>query len=100
MNKSQLLLAFLSIMFFSMNANAQQKRTLDPGNMREGEKIEYCIQHKKQAELMKNPAYLLAKELDDAEFESLLKKGSQEKATVYKIPVVFHVLHMNGVENI
>ena len=100
MNKSQLLLAFLSIMFFSMNSNAQQKRTLDPGNMREGEKIEYCIQHKKQAELMKNPAYLLAKELDDAEFESLLKKGSQEKATVYKIPVVFHVLHMNGVENI
>ena len=100
MNKSQLLLAFLSIIFFSMNANAQQKRTLDPGNMREGEKIEYCIQHKKQAELMKNPAYLLAKELDDAEFESLLKKGSQEKATVYKIPVVFHVLHMNGVENI
>jgi PKD repeat protein len=100
MNKSQLLLAFLSIMFFSMNSNAQQKRTLDPGNIREGEKIEYCIQHKKQAELMKNPAYLLAKELDDAEFESLLKKGSQEKATVYKIPVVFHVLHMNGVENI
>jgi PKD repeat protein len=83
-----------------MNAFAQQKRVLDPGNMRQGETIEYCIQHKKQAELMKNPAYVKAKELDDAEFEMLSKKGGSEKATIYKIPVVFHVLHMNGVENI
>lgn len=100
MKKRQLLLAFLSSLIFSFHSIAQQKRSLDPGNMREGEKIEYCIQHKKQAELMKNPAYLQAKQLDDAEFEMLLKKGNQEKATVYKIPVVFHVLHMNGVENI
>ena len=49
---------------------------------------------------MKNPAYVKAKELDDAEFEMLSKKGGSEKATIYKIPVVFHVLHMNGVENI
>jgi PKD repeat protein len=83
-----------------MNAIAQQKRDLDPGNMRQGETIEYCTQHKKQAELMKNPAYVKAKELDDAEFEILSKKGGSEKATIYKIPVVFHVLHMNGVENI
>jgi PKD repeat protein len=68
--------------------------------MRQGETIEYCIQHKKQAELMKNPAYVKAKELDDAEFEMLSKKGGSEKATIYKIPIVFHVLHMNGVENI
>ena len=100
MKKRQLLLSFLSVLTISMNAFAQQKRVLDPGNMRQGESIEYCIQHKKQAELMKNPAYVKAKELDDAEFEMLLKKGGSEKATVYKIPVVFHVLHMNGVENI
>ena len=100
MKKRQLLLAFLSILTISMNAFAQQKRVLDPGNMRQGETIEYCIQHKKQAELMKNPAYVKAKELDDAEFELLSKKGDSEKATIYKIPVVFHVLHMNGVENI
>jgi PKD repeat protein len=83
-----------------MNAFAQQKRILDPGNMRQGETIEYCTQHKKQAELMKNPAYVKAKELDEAEFEMLSKKGGSEKATIYKIPVVFHVLHVNGVENI
>jgi PKD repeat protein len=100
MKKRQLLLAFLSILTISMNAIAQQKRVLDPGNVRDGEKVEYCIQHKKQAELMKNPAYAKAKELDDAEFELLSKKGNTEKATIYKIPVVFHVLHMNGVENI
>jgi PKD repeat protein len=100
MKKRHLLLSFLSVLTISMNAFAQQKRVLDPGNMRQGETIEYCIQHKKQAELMKNPAYVKAKELDDAEFDMLSKKGGAEKATIYKIPVVFHVLHMNGVENI
>ena len=100
MKKRHLLLSFLSVLTIYMNAFAQQKRVLDPGNMRQGETIEYCIQHKKQAELMKNPAYVKAKELDDAEFEMLSKKGGSEKATIYKIPVVFHVLHMNGVENI
>ncbi len=100
MKRRQLLFAFLSIFTLSASIHAQQKRTLDPGNMREGEHIEYCTQHKKQAELMKNPAYVKAKELDDAEFEMLSKKGNAEKATIYKIPVVFHVLHMNGVENI
>ena len=100
MKKRQLLLAFLSTLSISMNAFAQQKRIPDPGNMRQGEKVEYCIQHKKQAELMQNPAYVKAKELDEAEFVLLSKKGSTEKATIYKIPVVFHVLHMNGVENI
>lgn len=100
MKKRHLLLSFLSVLTISMNAFAQQKRVLDPGNMRQGETIEYCTQHKKQAELMKNPAYVKSKELDDAEFEMLSKKGGSEKATIYKIPVVFHVLHMNGVENI
>jgi len=100
MNKRHLLLSFLSVLTISMNAFAQQKRILDPGNMRQGETIEYCTQHKKQAELMKNPAYVKAKELDEAEFEMLSKKGGSEKATIYKIPVVFHVLHVNGVENI
>ena len=100
MKKRHLLLSFLSVLTIYMNAFAQQKRVLDPGNMRQGETIEYCIQHKKQAELIKNPAYVKAKELDDAEFEMLSKKGGSEKATIYKIPVVFHVLHMNGVENI
>ena len=100
MNKRHLLLSFLSVLTISMNAFAQQKRILDPGNMRQGETIEYCTQHKKQVELMKNPAYVKVKELDDAEFEMLSKKGGSEKATIYKIPVVFHVLHVNGVENI
>lgn len=100
MKKRHLLLSFLSVLTISMNSFAQQKRVLDPGNMRQGETIEYCTQHKKQAELMKNPAYVQAKILDDAEFEMLSKKGGNEKATIYKIPVVFHVLHMNGVENI
>ena len=100
MKKRQLLLAFLSTLSISMNAFAQQKRIPDPGNMRQGEKVEYCIQHKKQAELMQNPAYVKAKELDEEEFALLSKKGNTEKATIYKIPVVFHVLHINGVENI
>ena len=83
MKKRQLLLAFLSTLSISMNAFAQQKRIPDPGNMRQGEKVEYCIQHKKQAELMQNPAYVKAKELDEAEFALLSKKGSTEKGKFF-----------------
>jgi len=84
MNKRKLLLSFLSVLTISMNAFSQQKRIPDPGNMRQGETIEYCIQHKKQSELMKNPAYVKAKELDDAEFEYYQKKVALKKRLFIK----------------
>jgi PKD repeat protein len=51
------------------------------------------------AELMQNPEYLYHRYLDSLE-EIHLSSKPTEKATIYKIPVVFHVLHNNGIENI
>jgi len=48
---------------------------------------------------MQNPEYLYHRYLDSLE-EIHLSSKPTEKATIYKIPVVFHVLHNNGIENI
>ena len=76
-----------------------QVKPFDPTNARDGETVEYCLTHKKMAALMQIPEYVKSLELDALEVIEP-PKGSTEKATVYKIPVVFHVLHNNGVENI
>jgi PKD repeat protein len=76
-----------------------QVKPFDPTNARDGETVEYCLTHKKMAALMQIPEYVKSLELDALEVIEP-PKGSTEKATVYKIPVVFHVLHNNGIENI
>lgn len=90
---------FLAATLVSVNAQKISKNSFDPTNAREGEAVEYCHQHKKMAALMQNQEYLYHRVLDSLEELQLAKKPIQ-KATVYKIPVVFHVLHNNGVENI
>ncbi len=89
---------FASIIAFS--GMAQQTRQLDKTNMREGETVEFCHQHKKQKELMNNPEYIKMMKQDDEALNQILKKGGAPKGTVYKIPIVFHVLHNGGPENI
>lgn len=72
--------------------------------MRPGEQVEYCITHKKMNEVLSDPARAkqFAKEQQELEQAILAKKGdnSTTKATEYTIPVVFHVLHNGGPENI
>ncbi len=79
---------------------AQSTRDLDPTNMRDGETVEYCSSHKKMDEAMKDPEYKAQREAFIAEMSE--KKGSNdtEKGTLYKVPVVFHILHNYGSENI
>jgi hypothetical protein len=92
----------IAILFFSLTFSTlfgQNKAPFDATNARDGELVEYCIQHKKMAALMQNPDYVLQKQQDDIEFAKALKKA-QPKGVVYRIPIVFHVLHNNGVENI
>jgi len=96
---SKISIAFSFVLFSFFTLYSQVKRTIDPTNVRDGEQVEYCIQHKKMAALMQNPDYLLQKQQDDIEFAKALKKA-QPKGVVYRIPIVFHVLHNNGVENI
>lgn len=74
-------------------------RQIDKGNVREGESVEYCITHKKKAEALKDPHVAAAYAQAQSELKSKPGNGT-EKGTVYIIPVVFHILHNNGPENI
>ncbi|HRO75206.1 MAG TPA: M43 family zinc metalloprotease, partial [Crocinitomicaceae bacterium] len=75
---------------------------VNPQNMREGENIEYCKQHVKLNELMQNPAYYeqYLKDQQTLKATELALKQSQTTRSTYYIPVVFHVLHVGGNENI
>ncbi len=93
-----ILIILSSSLFFCFG---QKKSTFDPSNARAGESVEYCHTHKKMAALLNDPAYRKSKELSDQEFQEKLNKPVEyQKGVVYTIPVVFHVLHMNGIENI
>jgi len=107
MIKIHTLLVVLTVMLTLPILGQNKKRTIEASNCRDGESIEYCHSHKKMQELLNNPVekqkYLAyqAEQTLLAENQSKEKKGtSQEKATIYKIPVVFHVLHNDGTENI
>lgn len=97
----RLFLLFLGVIFSTISFAQVKERVLDPTNMRPGEHVEYCASHKKMAEAMKNPEIAAQYAAAQAEANNPLKKNvSVPKGTVYTIPVVFHVLHMNGNENI
>ena len=98
MKRNTTLLIGFSI-FTALLGNTQTN-TFDTKNARDGENVEYCITHKKMNELKSNPEYLKAWIKEQEETNAQLKKGGTEKAFVYKIPVVFHVLHNGGAENI
>lgn len=90
---------FLLSIIWSGYAQNKSLSSFDPTNAREGERVEYCHQHKKLAALMQNPAYVQQRMLDSID-EAHCATKPIEKGIVYKIPVVFHVLHNNGPENI
>lgn len=72
--------------------------------MRDGENVEYCKTHKELNKLMLNPSFVAQRNLDQQKLsqqEQIIKQENLNKAgTIYKVPVVFHVLHNGGVENI
>lgn len=90
---------FLLSSIWAGYAQNKSLSSFDPTNAREGERVEYCHQHKKLAALMQNPAYVQQRMLDSID-EAHCATKPIEKGIVYKIPVVFHVLHNNGPENI
>jgi PKD repeat protein len=85
-----------SLSLFAQNS----KRVPDPQNTREGEHVEYCITHKKHNALLSNSAYVQGLQEAEMAYELVAKKGNQQKGTIYTIPVVFHVMHFGGIENI
>jgi PKD repeat protein len=92
-------LKLLFLLVFSTNLFSQ----IDLGNVREGETVEYCLQHKKFQELKQNPDFLNQYIIDQESLkqtEEFLANQTDPQRVVYKIPIVFHVLHNGGVENI
>lgn len=89
---------------FSWYSNSQTtKTTIDPQNMRESESVEYCTTHKKMKVLLNDPIAKQKYTTYQNEIAKIIqsKSGSSiEKSTIYRIPIVFHVLHNGGVENI
>ena len=94
-----------SYILFSMTVFSQTAtQQIDRSNCREGEDVEYCVTHKKMKELLSDPvkkleydAYRLSMK---EQVQNVENSKSVEKGVIYKIPVVFHVLHNNGNENI
>jgi PKD repeat protein len=100
MNKVSILLFVFNGLLF-LNTTLAQKETTDISNVREGERVEFCSTHKKMMELEKNPEFKKSRLKTQAELQKKIIIGEPiEKSTIFKIPIVFHILHNNGVENI
>ncbi len=87
------------IIFLSTRVYSQ----IDYNNVRDGEKVEYCKQHKVLAQKLQNPLYQQQYLKDQHELQTLelqLKTNPNQTRAVYYIPVVFHVLQIGGNENI
>lgn len=90
---------FISPFLFTYSASAQ----IDFGNAREGENVEYCRTHKVHAENMKNPAFVAQYQHDQYVMDTLeafMRVNPNPTRQIYYIPIVFHVLHQGGAENI
>jgi len=88
---------------FGIMGSVHAQRSVDLQNCREGESVEYCSQHKKLQEQLKDPVFKKDFEVTQAQLAEELSKNKGEipsKGTIYRVPVVFHVLHNGGAENI
>lgn len=80
----------------------QTTQKLNPQNMRDGESVEYCQTHTLHREAMKDPAYAAIMQQAEIALQQKIEELKKEnrRGTIYTIPVVFHILHNGGPENI
>jgi len=90
----------IGITLISSLSGISQTNTFNAANARDGETVEYCHQHTKLNALSQNPAFIQSQQQDEVIRQHEQNNQSITKGTIYKIPVVFHVLHNNGIENI
>lgn len=94
----------LGISLFSSISAFAQTPVIDHTNVREGESVEYCTTHKKMKHLKETvPGFVQdfeALQAHLAQVEQEMLANPPAKRVIYKIPIVFHVLHNNGTENI
>lgn len=89
----------VSFLFNALNLSAQTT-FFDATNARDGETVEYCYQHKLHVKNLANPAYVQSLQNDEVIRQHEALNTATTKGIIYKIPIVFHVLHINGAENI
>jgi len=96
----QTLLLITAIIFCQIGLT--QQRELDYTNVREGQDFEVCRTHKIMNEKLLNPVFLKMYAADQALIQKRKEEMLHEKkqGTVYTFPVVFHVLHNGGNENV
>lgn len=89
--------------FLLSNGALSQTKTIDQSNTRDGESVEYCLQHKKMADLIESDpavAQTLANDELIRQQELASSQAVQTKATTFYVPIVFHILHNGGSENV
>ena len=85
--------------FFSQNSILKK---IDLSNCRDGESVEYCKTHKLMNKLKEDPEFVKeynASQIVLKKIENQIANGNQNRV-IYTIPLVFHVLHNGGPENI
>lgn len=87
------------ISIFSQNSIPKK---IDLSNCRDGESVEYCKTHKLMNKLKEDPEFVReynASQIVLKKIENQIANGNQNRV-IYTIPLVFHVLHNGGPENI
>lgn len=97
----KLLCSIVALSTFIVSAQ-QQLIPFNKNNAREGESVEYCRQHTMQEHALATDAQFRSEFVvaQDNMERAARTMGAEKSGTVYTIPVVFHILHTNGVENI
>lgn len=98
----QVKLSVLGLCLLSFSAVFGQTPTINRANAREGENVEYCHEHVKWNRQMQDPAFAAQAAQDEQALQQRISEMIAEdpERVVYTIPVVFHVLHNGGAENI
>jgi len=93
------ILMIFQISIFSQNSIPKK---IDLSNCRDGESVEYCKTHKLMNKLKEDPEFVReynASQIVLKKIENQIANGNQNRV-IYTIPLVFHVLHNGGPENI
>ncbi len=84
------------------SAFGQQSKSFNSSNARSGETVEYCQQHTMEDAAMEDPVFKAQFTATQEMLKRELASGNsfEKNGTTYIIPVVFHILHNGGSENI
>jgi len=93
---------FLVLLSITTSAQFHFDQTIDKDNCRAGESIEYCRTHKLMNRFKEDTAKLAVYHAEQQLMQEIQHHldTMPPNRVVYKIPIVFHVLHNGGIENI